>query len=166
MINRTTRFARALWVESIKRIPYILVILVIIVLFQGYRTSSKVIENVEISRQIAESNQSLLKQVADLSEDNKNLSTQSNTLAERSNRYQSCIANLFAKYTRDYLPVIIDDLENCIVTSMVIPQPAPVSVPSPTTPTPTPEKPTKKSKNPISRAYNYVNGLIHGKNKK
>ncbi len=157
MTSKIKRPLKALWIESIKRVPYILVVLVLIVLYQGYQTGARVVENVELSRQAAESNKALLEQVASLSEDNKNLSIQSNTLAERSNRYQSCIANLFAKYTIDYQPVIIEDLENCVTKAMIIPpkeETPTTQSPGSEQPQPTPDnkKPKKgdlKKANPI-----------------
>lgn len=141
MITKVKRLSTALWMESVKRLPYIGLILILLLLYQGYQTAAKVSENVGISKKNSEDNMVLLREVAalseankKLSEDNKKLSEQSNELAAQSIRYQDCIARIFAKYTRDYKPVIIRDLEGCVTTNTE--QSISTRIPTPQSPPP------------------------------
>jgi cell division protein FtsB len=160
MIDKVNRLSKALWLESLKRLPYIGFLLVVLILAQVYITGHQVAENVKISRENSAANNILLAKISGLSEDNKKLSQdnkalseQNNRLADQSNHYLDCIAQLFAKHTRDNLPIIIEDLNNCAVINAVSGTPVIHSTPTTTTPTPQP-KPQSSNASPTAQQQN------------
>lgn len=113
MIDKSVRMIKALGEETIKRLPYIALLLLILTLFGGYQSYRKTAEGVEI----AKDNSLIIKQLAEdnkrLSEQNKQLSEENRRLAAQNQAYIKCIADVFARYTRDFRPVIIEDLAKC-----------------------------------------------------
>lgn len=159
MIDKPIRLINALWKETVKRIPYIFIILIVILISQFVRLNIQTAEGVRLAKNTADNNQRLLEKINELSEsnkklgeDNKLLTEQGNRLAEQSNRYLDCIAQVFAKYTRDYFPILDIELNSCsarnIYTNVTIPVAPlePIPQPTPTTPTaPTPVEPKDKN---------------------
>ena len=161
-MKRVITFSKALWHETVKRLPYVGLILIVVILFQVFKTGAQVVENIEISKRNSESNMVVLARIAEisennksLSEDNKRLSEQSKALSEQSNRYQQCIAQLFAQYTRDYRPVVIEDLDTCSAYTMPVAQSnstAPST--SQSTPQATPQSTSQPTPQPSSPSGN------------
>lgn len=151
---------KALWVEAVKRLPYVGLVLVILILFQVYTTGSQVAENVQISRENSETNKQALEKISALSEDNKKLSQdnkalseQNIRLADQSNRYLNCLAELFAKHSRDGIPIVITDLDTCAAENTIFGQGMteigdPHEVIPPATPQATPATPAPSAPNP------------------
>ncbi len=172
-MSKTIRIGKALLTESLKRLPYVGFILIVIVLLQVYVTGGQVAENVRISRQNSDANNVLLAKISGLSEDNKKLSQdnkalseQNNSLADQSNRYLDCIAQLFAKYTRDYKPIIITDLNICAAQNIEQKTSVPITPSSNAQSTPTPAMPTiapaKQSKKGIfNKLFRLPNDVLN-----
>lgn len=170
MINKTVRLAKALYSETAKRLPVILVLLAALLLWQSYIDGQRA--NLTLSK-INQQGQ----QIKDLSLDNKRLSQQNKELgqqnkdlSEKGNAHIDCIASLFAKWTRDGRPILSTDLDTCAVVSGSAPQrtetepavsqkPPQSSVPAPTpAPPPAPTIPQKVGK--------FVSNLVGGVLKK
>lgn len=127
------KLAKGFWIEIVKRLPYIGLLMIIILLIQGFRTGADVAENVRISKEnsevtkgIGEGNQQLLEKMAEqntqikkLSEDNKKLSEQTIRLSDQSVRYQECTFKLFAQYTRDRQPISDFNLDECTAENVI-----------------------------------------------
>lgn len=57
----------------------------------------------------------LTEQVKTLSEKNVTLNEEQRTVVIQNRSYTRCLANIFAKYTRDFKPVTIENLDACIL---------------------------------------------------
>lgn len=117
------RLLRALSNESIKRLPYIFLVLIILSIIQFIRLSTQTAQGVQISKNNSLDSKTLLKRVADLAQDNKQLSIQNKQLTEQNIQIASdnakhldCLANLFANYTRTGRPILQLDLSTCMIT--------------------------------------------------
>lgn len=117
MRDKVIRFTKAFTNESVRRLPYIILLLVVLSLVQFIRISNQTAESVRIATGNSIDNKSLLKKVAALSEDNKNLTKQNIQIAKESATHLDCVADLFARYTRDQSPVLKVDLMTCFIKS-------------------------------------------------
>lgn len=124
MINKAIRVITAFWQESLKRLPYIFVVLGVIFIYQFVQLNMQTAEGVRLAKKTSEGNQILLKKITGLSRDNKELSKQNkalseqnNTLAEQNDRHIDCVAKLFATYTQNLKPVILTDLDVCSISN-------------------------------------------------
>lgn len=136
MKDRIIRLSKASWIEFVKRLPYIGLLLVALVLFQGFKTGQDVAENIkltkensEVTKQVAQDSKQLLEQITQqnellktLGEANKHLSEQNIRLADQSIRYQQCTFGLFAKYTRDRQPIKTFNLDVCAAENVIFGQ--------------------------------------------
>lgn len=119
----------------------------------------------------------LTKQNTQLSTDIKTLATQNKQLAAENKAYTKCIANVFAKYTQDRQPVIIEDLEKCVTSSLTQTNPQPPGTNPPASNSPTPDTsspavldtsgqpavaPTPPQPNVIQRTLNNVQSAVRG----
>lgn len=91
-------------------------------------------------RTLGEDNRVLIAQTKEISEDSKALGVQNERLAKRNSRHIQCIADLFARYTRDNQPITIVDLTKCKAISDGTPT-------SPTSTKPQPNKAPSENKN-------------------
>lgn len=64
----------------------------------------------EQNKTLSEDNQRLNKETKKLGEDNQ-------TIAKQNRSYTRCIATIFAQYTQDFVPVVINDLDTCTLDS-------------------------------------------------
>ena len=169
MKNKLIRLVGAIWRETIKRVPYILLVLGCILIYQFIRLNIQTAEGVRLAKQTSDSNQILLNKISELSEDNKklsqdnkNLTEQSNRLAEQSNHYLDCIAKVFAKYTRDYLPIVDINLNTCSAQNIYTKQIVPLSPIQPTpAPTPSPQdKNNDKSQKPVATLLTWLGSIL------
>jgi hypothetical protein len=115
---------RAFINESVKRLPYVLLLLVILTVFQLVRLSTQTNQGVRIAQGNSLDSKNLLKKVASLSENNKtliiqnkNLTEQNIEIANENARHLDCLAKLFAAYTQDLRPISLVDLDGCKVLS-------------------------------------------------
>jgi cell division protein FtsB len=120
MINKLIRLIKALWQETLKRVPYIIALLIIIGMAAGIQSYRKTAEGVKIAKDnsVTIKNQGKdLKQQADdiktLTQQNKNLSAQNNRLARANAAHIDCIARYFSMFATARL----EDLDKCIITS-------------------------------------------------
>ncbi len=172
--NKIHRSLNAFKNESLKRIPYIGMVLAAILIYQFVQLNLQTAESVQSARraaltakEAADSSKRLLQRVATLSQDNKDINTQNKLLAERSNRQLDCVAQLFAKYTRDGLPIVIEDLNDCSATSLssmntpIIPTPVPSSAPAeqPDPVTPPAQEEVKKKDPPTREPPSPITGI-------
>lgn len=93
-------------------------------------------------RTLGEDNRVLIAQTKQISEDSKALGLQNERLAKRNSRHIQCIAELFAKYTRDNQPITITDLDKCKA----------ISDGTPTSPTPSNNDPETSPSRPENKA--------------
>jgi type II secretory pathway pseudopilin PulG len=77
---------------------------------QQERNRKAIEEQTSTTNQLIEEVKTLTLEVRNLSRDNKQIS-------EQSRNYIYCNAVLFAKYTQDQQPIVIEDLEKCLFTS-------------------------------------------------
>jgi hypothetical protein len=117
------RLLKALSNESIKRLPYIFFVLIVLSLIQFVRLSNQTAQGVQIAKDNSLDSRSLLKKVADIAQDNKRLSLQNKQLTEQNIQIASdnakhldCLADLFAQYTRTGRPILQLDLNTCMIT--------------------------------------------------
>ncbi len=108
--------------ESIKRVPYMILVWVIISFVQLIGVSRQTAEGVRIAKDNSLDSKILLQKVADLGVDNKALSLQNKQLLEQNVQLANqnaahidCLANLFARYTRDLTPIQSIDLSACVL---------------------------------------------------
>lgn len=130
IINKIIRMVKAFSQEIVRRLPYIVGILLVLLFITGWLSYQKTAEGV----QIAKDNSNTIKEqgvdIKLLTEQNKQLSEQSNILASQNKAYIKCVATVFAKYTQDGRAVVIEDLERCVVTSLSIDTPPAQSTPT------------------------------------
>lgn len=107
------RMLRAYWQETVKRLPYIASILLLLALIVGLQSYRKTSENVAISRANSEVQKVLLAKIGGLAADNKRLAQQANDIAGKNQQHIDCIAHLFARYTHNLRPITIQDLDTC-----------------------------------------------------
>ena len=117
MINKVQRIATELVKESAKRVPYILLILLVLLLVQSYH-------NTQLARDNSSATKSLLKKVASLGEDNKRLSEENQTLSQQGIRlaqqnagHIDCIKKLFVDYVNSGV-LSRADADNCTVDAV------------------------------------------------
>lgn len=115
MKDKLVRLFKALTNESVKRLPYVLLVLLVLSVVQLVHISNQTAQNIDIATKNSVDNRNLLKQVAALSADNKRLAQQNNRLAKENTTHQDCAAQLFAQYTRDLRPVVMLDLTTCFI---------------------------------------------------
>lgn len=187
-MDRLRRLANALRNETAKRLPYILLIFIVLSVIGGFKSYHKISEGVQIAKDNSMSSKTLLQKVASLSEDNKRLSaqnkvisTQNNQLAQQNAKHIDCIAGLLAQYTRDQKPVLSVDLDNCSISSLAVswaapefpdvfddnPTPATATAVPPTAnttapPPPSPVAASPPPPNPQVQAPNFLNSLLDG----
>lgn len=117
MKAKIIRLSKALSNETVRRVPYIIVVLLVLVFVQS-------LQNNKVAKSNSVDSKALLMRVAALSQDNKNL-TEANkklteqgvALASQSVSLNKCIANAFATYTQTLRPVQFEDIDACIFTS-------------------------------------------------
>lgn len=115
MTNKVVRLSKALRNESIKRLPWIFLIFLVLLFAQFVRFNSQTAENTRIVRSNSTDTKTLLQRVADLSADNKRLTEQNLLLSKLTNDHVDCLAKLFARYTQDRQPVSYADLTTCVI---------------------------------------------------
>lgn len=158
---KLSRLLRALSNESVKRLPYIFFVLIVLSLVQFIRLSTQTAQGVQIAKDNSLDSKTLLKRVAELAQDNKQLSIQNKQLTEQNiqiahenAQHLDCLADLFARYTRDGRPILTLDLNSCMITeessktnstgTQTAPQPS-LSNPSVVSPSPQSTTPTTPS---------------------
>lgn len=129
-MNNMRRLLTALGNETVKRIPYIIALLVVFALAGAIQSYRKTAEAVQIAKQNTTALKVLAEQNKQLSLDNKKLGEDNHALADQSKAYIKCIADIFAKFTQDRKPVIIEDLEKCVTSSLDTPQSSQSTTPS------------------------------------
>jgi hypothetical protein len=121
MKNKLIRLLKALSNETVKRIPYVILLLIILIFAQTVQANH--------------TGNSLIKKVAQLSEDNKKLSQQNNQLlqqgvgtvkqiklsSDQSVAINKCIGYTFATYTQTLSPVDFVNIDNCIIQNVQTP---------------------------------------------
>lgn len=117
MKDKGIRLIKAFVNETIKRIPYILLVLIVLIFAQT-------VQNNHISKSNSIDTKNLLTKVAKLSEDNKQLSQQNQALtkqgtilASQSVALSKCIAYTFTTYTQTLTPVKFVDIDNCVTSA-------------------------------------------------
>lgn len=148
MINKFTRFGKALLKELAKRVPFIILVAVLLGLVGAYKSYMKTAEGV----QIAKANSNVIRKQGEdiklLSEQNNQLSSDNQRLASQNKAYIKCIADVFARYTQDRRPVIIDNLEQCVTTSLSVNPPPSSPAQNNTSQSSTPPPQTKNNQAP------------------
>lgn len=66
-------------------------------------------------KSLSEQNTSLSQQNYILNEQTKKIGKENQVIAKQNRSYTRCIANVFAKYTQDFQPVIFKDLDTCTI---------------------------------------------------
>lgn len=117
MINKLTRLSQAFRNESIKRIPYIIIILALLLLWQNYNNGRKANTTLGQIAKLSEKVQQLGEDNKALSQQNRDLSKQNKDLSQKQVDYTKCGFELFAKFTRDGQPIAIQDLARCVFSS-------------------------------------------------
>jgi hypothetical protein len=129
--DKTIRLIKALSNESVKRLPYIIIIGLILVFAQFVRLNNQTAEGVMVAKNNSIGNQLLLKkiaeqavQIAELSKENKASSQKNTSISKENSAHIDCVAKLFAQYTRDLKPVDDVNLDNCFIveTSQAVSQ--------------------------------------------
>lgn len=54
-------------------------------------------------------------EIVQLSKDNKRLSQENNKLAQKNQNAVRCLGTVLSKYTRDFIPIVIKDYDNCTI---------------------------------------------------
>lgn len=113
MRDKIIRLTKALSNESVKRLPYIILVGLVLVLVQFVRLNNQTAQSVRVATSNSVDVKKLLKRVASLSEDNKRLTKQNLDIAKENTAHLNCVAQLFAQYTRNLKPIYDVDLNNC-----------------------------------------------------
>lgn len=127
MTQKIGRLAKAFNNESVKRLPYIILVFLLLSVYQLVKVNSQ-------TAQTAESAKQLLTKVAALSIDNKRLNEQNHALTKQNNDLSQKISNqvncqlqLFAQFTRTYMPIQPSDLTSCVISLVKTPATAATS---------------------------------------
>lgn len=113
--DKIIRLLKALSNESVKRLPYIILVGLILIFIQFVHLNNKTAQSVRVATGNSIDTKTLLKRVAALSEDNKKLTQQNLDIAKQNAAHLDCVANLFAQYTRDQRPIYDIDLDKCFI---------------------------------------------------
>jgi hypothetical protein len=162
--NKVSRLLRALSNESVKRLPYIFFVLIVISLIQFVRLGNQTAQGVQIAKDNSLDGKALLKKVADLAQDNKQLGLQNKKLAEQNiqiandnAKHLDCLADLFAQYTRTGRPILQLDLNTCMITQGSVgtsatdaQTSAPPSLPNPSVQSSLPQSNTNSQPSPLN----------------
>lgn len=131
------------------------IILAIVVVFFAWTSLQARADN----RQALEKIKNLSAQNKQLSQDNKDLNSQNKDLAQKNQDYILCVAKIFADYTHDFVPVNIENFDDCTIkadntsdatpseSSSVSSEPAETSSPNSTT-SPEPSQSNNSSNQP------------------
>lgn len=117
MKDRIIRFVKALSNESVRRLPYIMFVLLVLLVIQSYNTSHETAQNTKVVRQNSDSNKVLIQRIATLSEDNKHLTQQNIDLQKQTRDQVSCITNLFIDFVNSDKSLSKADATNCSVST-------------------------------------------------
>lgn len=124
MVNKTIRLGKAFWNESVKRLPYIIALLIIIGGVGALQSYRKTAESVRVGRDNSEQVKSLTLRIKKLTEENRDLNKQT--------RNQSfCFVKAFATYTQTLKPITLEQIIACNVTSSTPAKPGSLSVAAP-----------------------------------
>jgi len=133
MRNKSIRFLGAMWNETIKRIPYILIILTFIAVFTAYQSYRKTAETVEISKQNTQDIKTLLTRQSTILDAIKQVTTDNNITAKQQTDIIICMLQVpVEERTTD----TVTGCRSKVTTSTYTPPDT--SVPAPT-PTPLPK---------------------------
>lgn len=124
MKDKIIRFTKALSNESVRRLPYIMLVLLVLLVVQSYSTSHQTAQNTKIVRQNSDSNKVLIQRIATLSEDNKRLTQQNIDLQKQTRDQVSCISNMFIDFVNSDKALSKADAANCSVSTQDSGQPA------------------------------------------
>ncbi len=166
-MKRTISITRGFITESLKRVPWVFLILVVLLIGQNIAASNARSANQGILLQkIA----SLSKDNKKLSQDNKDLSEQSVELANRSAKQVDCVKQLFVDYinTREYITTAEADSCTVIGTGFTSPsvqnkQATTNNQNTPKEPQPvtTPPKKSNFISDTVSNIFNFTGGLLN-----
>lgn len=147
--NKLKKLARAFLHESQKRLPYVFLVMLILLLIQGWHSGARIVDGLNETKNNTAKLTELGTQIADLSKENLKLNKENKA-------FSKCIGLAFAEYTQTGNPVKFkdNDLEACVVEQVnqpvVTAQSASQSSTlqtNPVTPKETPsEKPVEKPK--------------------
>jgi len=87
--------------------------LTIVTFFYVIRLNAQSNRDSERTRQLSEQNQVLLEQVTVVADQAKDIAEQNQKLSQENQDHIDCIAKLFARYTRNGLPITDPDLSKC-----------------------------------------------------
>lgn len=132
MNKKIIRTIRAYWSESLKRIPYVILIFLLIIIFQNRG-------NTNANERSLQDTQTLISAGSQRSKQIKELTAQNQRISKENQNYIKCIAQIFAQYTRNGKPITIENLDKCkfsvVQTSgITMPQIISMASPSPTSP--------------------------------
>lgn len=144
MINKAIRLSKALRNETAKRVPVIIILGIILLLWSNYTNGQKANQTLNKIAALGQQIKDLSQQNKQLSLDNKNLSTQLNDKTDNINKHVDCVVTLFLP--NKPLPGA-SDIDDCKATfsassasspTMTDNQQAPKSSSPQPTPSPTP----------------------------
>ncbi len=112
----TIRLRRIRPTTLAKFIKFIAIAGVFFIIFMLFRLSAQATETGGQTKIIAERTQTIAEQSKTIAEQNNVIAAQNKRIAQDSQKHIDCIAELFARYTRDNLPITIEDLTTCQAT--------------------------------------------------
>jgi hypothetical protein len=111
MKDKFARLSKAFRNETVRRLPYIVVLLIILSFIQFFHLNQQTAKSVRIATENSADSRALLKKVAALSEDNKKLTQQNIDLSQKNTDQIKCITKLFALGQR---PLQVD-VDTCFI---------------------------------------------------
>lgn len=111
------RFLKALSNESVRRLPYVFLIFIILLFIQFIRFNHQTAENTRIGRNNSTDTKTLLLRVKSLSEDNRRLTQQNIDLAKENATHLDCITKLFVTFLNGGLKPSQVDAARCTIES-------------------------------------------------
>lgn len=155
MKYKVVRLSKALTNETVKRLPWVALVFLVLLFVQFVRFNAQTAENTRIAKSNSVDSKVLLMQVAQLSEDNKRLTQQAIDLSKLNTEQQKCFFNIFVDSINLGTRPKRADVDNCTTRVIIFGQAASTSgkssaqlslssqsasssQPTPSTPTPQP----------------------------
>lgn len=161
MPKRILKWSKALWLEAAKRLPYILLVFVVLWLVSAYTQFRKTTENIQATKNLTSRVVDLSQQNNDLSLQIKRLSAQNNALSRHNDVQQKCLFNLFVSFVNQAGVPTHADVDRCqAIASQALAAPSNTSSP-PKVPQASAPTPQSRSAKPIKRSSSSSHSSHH-----
>lgn len=118
MKDRAVRFAKAFGYESAKRIPYILLVMGAVLIWQGYQNSRQSAQNSAQLKTVVEQLTKVVNNTNTLSTKANGLATQANDIGNKNTVHIDCVKDLFVDYINTGRKISKADSDRCSVTAV------------------------------------------------